>query len=88
MGIVEGEGGDGHLFRIMLLVGVGLKSSGDPGRDFSCWELVLQGLLVGLGGGGGGDDLSWGELGVGGMWWAWVGGGAKQLGGRAMVIIF
>ena len=37
----------------MLLLGVGLKSSGDPGRDFSCWELVLQGLLVGLGGGGG-----------------------------------
>ena len=33
----------------MLLVGVGLKSSGDPGRDFSCWELLLQGLLVGLG---------------------------------------
>ena len=36
----------------MLLAGVGLKSSGDPGRDSSCWELVLQGLLVGLGGGG------------------------------------
>ena len=53
MGIVEGEGGgDGQLFWIMLLVGVGLKSSGDPGRDFSCWELLLQGLLVGLGRGG------------------------------------
>ena len=64
MGIVEGEGGgDGHLFWIMLLVGVGLKSSGDPGRDFSCWELLLQGLLVGLGRGG--DGWSWGELGVG-----------------------
>ena len=52
MGIIEGEvggGDDGHLFWIMLLVGVGLKSSGDPGRDLSCWELVLQGLLVGLG---------------------------------------
>ena len=47
----------------MLLVGVGLKSSGDPGRDFSCWELLLQGLLVGLGRGG--DGWSWGELGVG-----------------------
>ena len=64
MGIVEGEGGgDGQLFWIMLLVGVGLKSSGDPGRDFSCWELQLQGLLVGLGRGG--DGWSWGELGVG-----------------------
>ena len=49
----------------MLLVGVGLKSSGDPGRNFSCWELVLQGLLVGLGGGGGRDGWSWGESGVG-----------------------
>ena len=47
----------------MLLVGVGLKSSGDPGWDFSCWELLLQGLLVGLGRGG--DGWSWGELGVG-----------------------
>ena len=44
-------------------MGVGLKSSGDPGRDFSCWELLLQGLLVGLGRGG--DSWSWGELGVG-----------------------
>ena len=26
----------------MLLVGVGLNSSGDPGRDSSCWELVLR----------------------------------------------
>ena len=65
MGIVEGEegGGDGHLFWIMLLVGVRLKSSGDQSRDFSCWELVLQGLLVGLIGEG--DGWSWGELGVG-----------------------
>ena len=34
-------GGDGHLFWIVLLVGVGLNSSGDTGRDSSCWELVL-----------------------------------------------
>ena len=72
----------------MLLVGVGLKSSGDPGRDFSCWEIVLQGLLVGLDKGG--DGWSGGGGGVRGrdMWWRWVGGGAKQLGGGAMVIIF
>ena len=50
MEIVEGRGGgDGHLFWIMLLVGVGLNSSGDTGRDSSCWELVLWRLLVGLG---------------------------------------
>ena len=41
-------------------MGVGLKSSGDPGRDFSCWELLLQGLLVGLGRGG--DSWSWGGV--------------------------
>ena len=35
----------------MLLVGVGLNSLGYHGRDSSCWELVLQALLVGLGGG-------------------------------------
>ena len=68
MGIVEGErGGDGHLF---WLVGVGLNSSGDPGRGSSCWGLVLLkevGLLVGLSGGGGG--WFWGESGVG----AWTG---------------
>ena len=52
MGGGGGGGGDGHLFWIVLLVGVGLNSSGDTGRDSSCWELVLQGLLVGLGGGG------------------------------------
>ena len=35
----------------MLLVGVGLNSSGDPGRGSSCWGLVLLReveLLVGL----------------------------------------
>ena len=38
MEIVEGErGGDGHLFWIMLLVGVGLNSSS--------WKLLLQGQL-------------------------------------------
>ena len=56
----------------MLLVGVGLNSSGDTGRDSSCWELVLQGLLVRLGrlvlGGVRGRDMGW----------AWGGGGAKQ----------
>ena len=52
MGIIKG-GGDGHLFWIML--GVGLNSSMDPGRDSSSWGLVLQKevrLLVGLSGGG------------------------------------
>ena len=45
----------------MLLVGVGLNSSGDPDKDSSCWELVLQGevkLVVELSGGRGG--WSWG----------------------------
>ena len=64
MGIVEGEGGgDGHLFWIML--GVGLNSSMDPDRDSSCWGLVLRKevrLLVGLSGRGGG--WFWGESGV------------------------
>ena len=27
---------------IMLLVGVGLNSSGNPDVDSSCWELMLQ----------------------------------------------
>ena len=74
MGIVEGEGGDGHLFWIVLLAGVGLNSSGDPGWVSSCWDLVLWkevGLLVGLSGGEGG--WSWGELGVG--TWAGIGVG-------------
>ena len=44
----------------------------------SCRELVLQGLLEGLGGGGGKGR---------GMRWAWE-GGVKQLGGRSMVSIF
>ena len=52
----KGRGGcDGHLFWIVLLAGVGLNSSGDPGRDSSSWDLVLRRevrLLVGL---------SWGE---------------------------
>ena len=56
----RGRGGDGHLFWAVLLVGVGLNSSGDPGMGSSCCELVLQKvvrLLVGLswGGGGGGS---------------------------------
>ena len=65
MGIVEGEGGgggQGHLFWIVL--GVGVNSSMDPGRDSSCWGLALWEevrLLVGLSGG------SW-------SWWeSWVG---------------
>ena len=47
MGFVEGEGGDGHLFCIVLLLGVGLNSS----------RLLLREevrLVVGLSGGGGG----------------------------------
>ena len=51
-GLLRERGGDGHLFWIVLLAGVGLNSSGDPGRDSSCWDLVLQ-----RGG------WSWGELG-------------------------
>ena len=50
-----GGGGDGHLFWIVLLAGVGLNSSGDPGWVSSCWDLVLWKevrLLVGLSGGG------------------------------------
>ena len=49
----EGGGGDGHLFWIML--GVGLNSSMDPDRDSPCWGLVLWKevrLLVGLSEGG------------------------------------
>ena len=41
----------------MLLVGVGLNSSGNPDVDSSCWDLLLQEevrLLVRLRGGGGG----------------------------------
>ena len=77
MGIVEGEGrgGDSHLFWIVPLMGVGLNSSGDPGRGSSCWGLVLSkevGLLVGLSGGGGG--WFWGESGVG----AWTSGVARM----------
>ena len=40
---------------LCYLWGVGLNSSGDPGKDSSCWEQVLQGevkLVVGLSGGG------------------------------------
>ena len=58
----------------MLLAGVGLNSSGDPGWVSSCWDLVLWKevrLLVGLSGGEGG--WSWGELGVG--TWAGLGVG-------------
>ena len=32
---------DGQFFWIVLLVGVGLNSSGNLDKDFSCWELVL-----------------------------------------------
>ena len=55
----RGRGGDGHLFWAVLLVGVGLNSSGDPGMGSSCCELVLQKvvrLLVGLSWGGGGGE--------------------------------
>ena len=48
--------GDSHLFCIVLLVGVGLNSSGDPSRGSSCWGSVLQKevrLLVGRWGRGG-----------------------------------
>ena len=84
MGIVEGEGGgggDGHLFWIVLLMGVGLNSSGDPGRGSSWWGLVLSkevGLLVGLSGGGGG--WFWGESGVGGWTGLEVGVGLNSKG--------
>ena len=70
MGIVQGErgGGDGHLFWIML--GVGLSNSMDPDRHSSCWGLVLWKevrLLVELSEGGGG--CFWGKSGVGvGAW--------------------
>ena len=94
MGIVKGEGeggggGDGHLFWIVLLVWVGLNSSGDPGRGSSCWGSVLRKevrLLVGLSGWGGG--WFWGELGVG--TWAGLGVGlnsrGKGYGGGATVL--
>ena len=65
----------------MLLAGVGLNSSGDPGWVSSCWDLVLWKevrLLVGLSGG---------ELGVG----TWAGLGVDvglYNGGRATVDIF
>ena len=57
----------------MLLVGVGLNSSGDPGRDSSCWELVLWRLLVGL---GRGEVVGPGGVTGRGMQWAWGRGGA------------
>ena len=55
------------MFWIVLLVGVGLNSSGDSGNS-SCWELVLV-LVVGL---------SWGELGLG--TWAGLGVGLNSRG--------
>ena len=61
----------------MLLEGVGLNSSGDPGRDSSCWELVLWRLLVGL---GRGEVVGPGGVRGRGMRWAWGRGGATQLG--------
>ena len=33
-GSLRERGGDGHLFWIVLLAGVGLNSSGDPGLGF------------------------------------------------------
>ena len=39
-GSLKERGGDGHLFLIML--GVGLNSSMDPDRDSSCWGLVFM----------------------------------------------
>ena len=53
MRVGGGGRGDAYLSRIMLLVGVGLNSSGDPDKT-SCCELVLREevrLLVGLSGG-------------------------------------
>ena len=49
----RGGGGDGHLFWIML--GVGLNNLMDPDRDSACWGLALWEevrLLVGLSEGG------------------------------------
>ena len=34
-------GGDGHLFTVMLCVGVGLNSTGDSNEASSCSELLL-----------------------------------------------
>ena len=65
-------------------MGVGLNSAEVPGRDSSCWKLVLQEPLVGLDGGG--RWMVLGEGRGGGMRWVWGVGGATQLGGRAMVI--
>ena len=56
----------------MLLVRVGMNSSGNPDVDSSCWDLLLQeevGLLVRLRGGKGGWSLgvgarAWLEFGV------------------------
>ena len=84
----ERGGGDGHLLWIMLLAGVGLNSSGDPGWVSSCWDLVLWKevrLLVGLSRGEGG--WYWRELGVG--TWAGLGVGVGLNNrGRATVDIF
>ena len=49
--------GVGNLSRIMLLVGVGLNSLGEPDETSSYWELIVLWeevkLLVGLSGGAG-----------------------------------
>ena len=90
-GSLRERGGDGHLFWIVLLAGVGLNSSGDPGWVSSCWDLVLWkevGLLVGLSGGGGEGGWSWGGVRGRDMGWDWGGCVAKQKGGRATVNIF
>ena len=67
----------------MLFMGVGLNSSGDPGRGSSCWGLVLSkevGLLVGLSGVGGGWFL--GESGAGAWTGLEVGVGLNSKGGE------
>ena len=43
----ERGGGDGHLFWIMLLVGVGLNSSGDLGKDVLAASATERGQAIG-----------------------------------------
>ena len=54
-----------HLYLVMLFVGMGLNSLGDPDIHHSCWHVRL---VVGLSGGGG---WSWGEAVV--REWAGIG---------------
>ena len=44
-GSLREGGGDGHLFSVMLRVGVGLNSTGDSGEASSCWELLLSACM-------------------------------------------